>query len=74
MMGARSVWSGPCVAQTASASPTYGRLTEAGQGQWAEWGEALNGGAWTDSDAQRSGGFKGFWFLGFLRFIALSFL
>ena len=32
------MWSGPCGAQTASASPTYGRLTEAGQGQCAEWG------------------------------------
>ena len=30
-----------------------------------EWGEALNGGAWTDSDAQRSGGFNVFWFSSF---------
>ena len=30
-----------------------------------EWGEALNGGAWTDSDAQRSGGFNVFWFSAF---------
>ena len=35
-----------------------------------EWGEALNGGAWTDSDAQRSGGFKVF---GSLPFIARVF-
>ena len=35
MMGARSVWSGPCGAQTASALPTYDRLTESGQGQQA---------------------------------------
>ena len=34
-MGARSVWSGPCGAQTASALPTYDRLTESGQGQQA---------------------------------------
>ena len=34
-MGARSVWSGPCGAQTASALPTYDRLTESGQGQEA---------------------------------------
>ena len=60
MLGARSVWSGPSGAQTASALPTYGRLTEADQGSKLEWGEALNGGAWTDSDAQRSGGFKSF--------------
>ena len=30
-----------------------------------EWGEALDGGAWTDSDAQRSGGFNVFWFSSF---------
>ncbi len=29
---------------------------------------ALNGGAWIDSDAQRSGGFKVFWFSLLLRF------
>ena len=29
---------------------------------------ALNGGAWTDSDAQRSGGFNVFWFSSFYRF------
>jgi hypothetical protein len=28
---------------------------------------ALNGGAWTDSDAQRSGGFNVFWFSSFYR-------
>ena len=33
-----------------------------------EWGEALNGGAWTDSDAQRSGGFK---VVGSLPFVVL---
>ena len=33
-----------------------------------EWGEALNGGAWTDSDAQRSGGFNVFWFSSFYGF------
>ena len=41
MMGARSVWSGPCGAQTASALPTYDRLTEAGQG--------LEAGVWRGS-------------------------
>ena len=29
---------------------------------------ALNGGAWTDSDAQRSGGFNVFWFSSFYSF------
>ena len=42
MIGARSVWSGLCGAQTASASPTYGRLTEAGQGQLSWSGERLS--------------------------------
>jgi hypothetical protein len=41
-----SVRSGFCGAQTASALPTNGRLTEALQGQYASvWGRALNGGA-----------------------------
>ncbi len=40
MIGARSVWSGLCGAQSASASPTYGRLTEAFQVSWS--GERLS--------------------------------
>ena len=42
MIGARSVWSGLCGAQTASALPTNGRLTEAGQGQFSWSGERLS--------------------------------
>jgi len=70
MIGARSVeWS---VRRANCKRFTHKRPTD-GSGSrpvQLEWGEALNGGAWTDSDAQRSGGFKVF---GSLPFIARVF-
>ena len=63
MMGARSVWSGPSARKLQALYPHTADWRKRFKASKLEWGEALNGGAWTDSDAQRSGGFKVFGFL-----------